>query len=393
MRSSLGKARLVVNILIALVVAPLVRRRRARPLLLVGGHEGELFTDNGRAMYQYLREHQPGYDVFWVTNAGSAAWGEVDRPLRRGSVRAFVYYLIAEGGFFSHTASDLAPVLYRYVRPHNLVRVHLQHGVLGLKASKVRGSHHHGLAPDADLWVCLSDFERSVMVEQWKLPPDRVRVTGYPRYDVFPRSSSSAPEITFMPTWREWLLGVDEDTFVASEFFVALEALLTSPELHQVLEEHEVDLVVHLHFYFHRYAGLLPPARGRVRYAPVTADVRDALQRGCVLVTDYSSVAFDFCFHLGKPVIFHQPDLATYLTERGSYLKLPDELFGPQSTTPTELVGHLSRVLKDPAEAASQYASKRSTYFPFEDTGNGARVFAAYQDVRGSLQGRGEGGR
>lgn len=363
---------------LAVVLAPLVRRLRRRPIILVGGHEGELFADNGRAMYHYLSREQPAYDVYWVMNSGSPHWTQVERPVRRGSLRAYLYFLLAEGGFYSHTASDIAPVLHRLVRPR-MVRVHLEHGVVGLKAIKLRGAHHTGhLGPDADLWASLSEFERGVKVDEWKLPEDRVKVTGHPRYDEFPRSSETRPEVVFIPTWREWLHEVSDEEFMASEFFRDLDELTSSPELRALLEERDVDLVVHLHFYFHRYAHCFKATGGRVRYAPVESAIQDALLHGRVLVTDYSSVAFDFCFHLGKPVLFHQPDLATYLTERGSYLDMPDDLFGPQSMTPPRLVAHLERALDSPQEVVTEYAPLRPTYFPFDDTANCERVFGEF---------------
>ena len=137
------KLRQLVTAALAVLLAPMIRRFRRRPILLVGGHEGELFADNGRAMYKYLCAQQPAYDVYWVINADSPHWGAVASPVRRGSLRAYVYFLLAEGGFYTHTASDLAPVLHRLVRPR-MVRVHLEHGVVGLKAVKLRGTHHTG---------------------------------------------------------------------------------------------------------------------------------------------------------------------------------------------------------------------------------------------------------
>lgn len=372
------KLRQVAMAALAVVLAPFARRVRSRPVILVGGHEGELFADNGRAMYHYLSRHQPAYDVYWVMNAGSPHWSQVERPVRRGSLRAYLYFLLAVGGFYSHTASDLAPVLHRLVRPR-MVRVHLEHGVVGLKRVKLRGSHFTGyLGPAADLWVSLSDFERGVKVGEWRLPEDRVKVTGHPRYDEFPHASETRPEVVYIPTWREWLHEVSDEEFMASEFFRDLDELTSSPELHALLEERDVELVVHLHFYFHRYAHCFTTNRARIRFAPVDSGIQEALLYGRVLVTDYSSVAFDFCFHLGKPVVFHQPDLDTYLSERGSYLDMPDDLFGPQSTTPPQLAAHLQRALDSPGEVVADYAGLRAKYFPFEDTSNCERVFEEF---------------
>ena len=184
-----------------------------------------------------------------------------------------------------------------------------------------------------------------------------------------------------IPTWREWLYDVSDEQFRASEFFLDLNEMTSSPELHALLEERDVELVVHLHFYFHRYAHCFTSMGGKIRFAPIESEIQDALLNSRVLVTDYSSVAFDFCFHLGKPVLFHQPDLDRYLVERGAYIKMPDELFGPQSTTPSGLVANLRRALDSPQEVVAQYAPLRAKYFPFDDTANCERVYDEYLKI------------
>ena len=46
-----------------------------------------------------------------------------------------------------------------------------------------------------------------------------------------------------------------------------------------------------------------------------------------LLVTDYSSIFFDF-LGTGRPVVHYVPDFEDYEGHRGLYLQ-PDELFGP----------------------------------------------------------------
>lgn len=49
----------------------------------------------------------------------------------------------------------------------------------------------------------------------------------------------------------------------------------------------------------------------------------DELIQSDILITDYSSVGFDFTF-LNKPVILYQPDLKAYLKNRSFYCSMKE---------------------------------------------------------------------
>jgi CDP-glycerol glycerophosphotransferase len=57
-------------------------------------------------------------------------------------------------------------------------------------------------------------------------------------------------------------------------------------------------------------------------------DVTELLLVADALITDYSSVMFDFAL-LRRPMLFFAPDLETYARERGAYFDLETEAPGP----------------------------------------------------------------
>ncbi len=80
------------------------------------------------------------------------------------------------------------------------------------------------------------------------------------------------------------------------------------------------------------------------RYAPFATDVArhhdvtELMLLADVLVTDYSSVMFDFA-NTGKPMVFYTYDYEDYVRdERGTYFDLPDVAPGPMVATNDELV-------------------------------------------------------
>lgn len=96
-----------------------------------------------------------------------------------------------------------------------------------------------------------------------------------------------------------------------------------------------------------------------------------------VLVTDFSSIFFDFVV-TGRPILFHTPDLQGYLDERGVYLD-ETELPGPRVTNVPELTKLIASVgtgeVIDPLVShADAYAAAARRFAPRDDGQASARV-------------------
>ena len=98
------------------------------------------------------------------------------------------------------------------------------------------------------------------------------------------------------------------------------------------------------------------------RYAPFATDVSrhhdvtELMLLADVLVTDYSSVMFDFA-NTGKPMVFYTYDYEDYVRdERGTYLELPEVSTGPMVATTDELIKALESVDDDVERFRDEYA-------------------------------------
>jgi CDP-glycerol glycerophosphotransferase len=101
-------------------------------------------------------------------------------------------------------------------------------------------------------------------------------------------------------------------------------------------------------------------------------DISELFLVADVLVTDYSSVMFDFTV-TGKPVYFFTPDLEHYRDQlRGFYFDLLAEAPGPVLTEPAELIARLRS--PDPAEFAERYAAWQKRFNPSDDGHAGERI-------------------
>ncbi|WP_310630242.1 CDP-glycerol glycerophosphotransferase family protein [Paraburkholderia sp.] len=165
-------------------------------------------------------------------------------------------------------------------------------------------------------------FEEAMCIEEFA-------VTGYARNDVFYRELSkddllnvdtvllerlrqrpAGSKIAFYaPTWREgnpdWILTI------------------ALPQLAESLAKQGIRLLVNLHpFEMSRHMSFLQTIDGLDVVSPHT-DVYPVMKEVDLLITDYSSIAFDY-LHLLRPVVFFRPDHDAYLNKNRALI--PDRL-------------------------------------------------------------------
>lgn len=101
------------------------------------------------------------------------------------------------------------------------------------------------------------------------------------------------------------------------------------------------------------------------------SDSQELLSATDVLITDYSSIAEDFCI-TGRPGYLYAPDIEEYTRERGFYYDLECRPY-PLSTNEDELI---QSILLTPEDV---FQAKRNAFFSkmgFDDDGSGAQTLA-----------------
>ncbi|MFF5189056.1 CDP-glycerol glycerophosphotransferase family protein [Streptomyces sp. NPDC000345] len=176
---------------------------------------------------------------------------------------------------------------------------------------------------------------------------------GYPRNDVFytatardvarVRRELGVPEgktaVLYAPTHRDHQTGFE-----------------TGLDLEAFCEAAGEDLVVLLraHYFYDR-----GPSRGTGRIIDVTGhrSSEDVCLAADVLVTDYSSIMFDYA-NLDRPIVVYADDWDVYTETRGVYFDLMAAPPGPVARTPQEL----ARVFRDGAYASAGSQALRAAF-------------------------------
>ena len=99
---------------------------------------------------------------------------------------------------------------------------------------------------------------------------------------------------------------------------------------------------------------------------------QDLLNNSSVLITDYSSVFFDFAY-LKKPVIYYHPN-DDYHYEK-SYFDYNTMGFGDIVKTESDLIDKLDDYIKNDCEMEDEYKKRVDEFFTYTDKNNSKRVY------------------
>ncbi|MDH7454071.1 CDP-glycerol glycerophosphotransferase family protein [Luteimonas composti] len=194
--------------------------------------------------------------------------------------------------------------------------------------------------------------------------------TGYPRVDltlnaddaqkarIMKRMGLSAdrPVVLYAPTWRGTLDQVSFDTSRLEQDLAELSKL----DCQLVFRGHSLLERVMTH----------DDVPGQV--VPADIDTNELLSVVDVLITDYSSVFFDY-LATGKPILYYIYDLEEYEEERGLYFDM-EEMPGAKCRTIEDLSSALTLAIAGKGMDSEHFRRSQAAYSPHDDGNATSRV-------------------
>ncbi|HEY2949975.1 MAG TPA: bifunctional glycosyltransferase family 2 protein/CDP-glycerol:glycerophosphate glycerophosphotransferase [Micromonosporaceae bacterium] len=323
---------------------PAMRRQPLHDAVLFNSFTGRQYSDSPRAIHEELVARGIPLDHLWVVRDGQVALPESASPVRLSG--ADWYDAFATCRYI--VTNQHLPEWFR--RREGQVVVQTWHGT-PLK----RIAHDIADVRFADL-TYLSRLDEEVPNWSLLLSPNRfstpilrsafrfdgeILESGYPRNDVLCRDTSKVAKevrerlalpadkkiVLYAPTWR------DDEYYGPGRYKISLQ-LDVDRARRSLGADHVILVRAHPNV-----VDEIPQAGGGFVWDVSTyPDIADLLAAADILVTDYSSVMFDFA-STGRPMLFFTYDLEHYRDRlRGFYVDFEAEAPGPLLATSEEVV-------------------------------------------------------
>ncbi len=165
--------------------------------------------------------------------------------------------------------------------------------------------------------IVSSEHDVPHFAEAFGIPEERVKATGIPRMDRFfndgARADGREAALAAFPQARGRRVILFAPTFRGAGRTKSYDLdVLHYPALHALCVEKDAVLVIRLHPRMHRSLDIPAELRDRLLDGTDAAtDAPDILFATDLLITDYSSIIFEFAT-LGRPMLFFAPDLDEY---------------------------------------------------------------------------------
>lgn len=354
---------------------------------------GKYYSDSPKAVYEYISRNYPGkYRFIWVINNKNSEIPYPHTKVKRFTIR-YAYYL-ARCKYYIYNVRQ--PEFVRK-RPEN-VFLETWHGTplkrLAFDQDEVCGAspqHKQQMYRQSRAWDYLisPNYFSTEIFKSCFMFDKTILETGYPRNDILHcenraereaefRKKLGIPEgkktILYAPTWR------DDEFYGKGEYKFALKL-----DLLKMKQELGSDYVVLLrtHYYIADsidVTGIEDFAMNFSKYD----DISELYLVSDILITDYSSVFFDYA-GLRRPMIFFTYDLDKYRDVlRGFYMSIEDEVPGPLTFTTDEVIDAIRNIDQVQEKYKEKYDIFYEKFCGLEDGHASEKVAKAVFDLDGS---------
>ncbi|RAI83451.1 CDP-glycerol glycerophosphotransferase [Macrococcoides caseolyticum subsp. hominis] len=292
------------------------------------GERKDTAQDNGIVFFQWLMDNTE-IEAYYVIDSDSKDYDSIKHKknvLVFGSLEHFKIAATAGVLICTHDLENILPYKTNkdFFGYQNTIKVFLQHGVLGRKNVEY---HKWNYEVPFDLFNVSSKPEKyDIVVNQMGYKPDEVAITGLPRFDRLPleNNKKDIKKILIMPTWRDWLN--NDISFNNSEYLEHYINLISNKQIINYCKENHIDINFYPHYrsqeFFRDYIDRYNLQVNFIELGQRT--VQDLLIEHDILITDFSSVSFDFNY-MNKPVIFYHFDFERFF--RKGILRPKSETF------------------------------------------------------------------
>lgn len=373
--------------LLFLLIGRLPKERR---LVIFESFHAKQFSDSPRAIYEYMKEHHPDYRLLWsIDKNAESLFIEFGLPyIRRFTLPWFLHFPRAEYWVNNVRLPAWMP------KPRGTKYIQTWHGTpLKRLGTDIEEIHMPGTTTSAykrnfvtearkwDLLVSPNPYSTEIFRRAFRYRGEVIE-SGYPRNDVLSGSAErlagnlkkhlGIPDdkkvMLYAPTWR------DNDFYEKGKYRFEFQF-----NLDRWKEEFgdEWVLLSRMH-YLVAESFDFSACEGTVYDVSSYPDIRDLYLVSDLMITDYSSVFFDFAV-LNRPIVFFMYDLEQYRDQlRGFYIDIEKDAPGPIAETEDELFVAIKRLKDAEIQRDPNFMAFKEKFSAWEDGHATERVVEAF---------------
>lgn len=347
--------------------------------------------DNAEHLYEYVQKNHPQKNIYFALTKTSHDWNR----LKNKSFNLVEYGSEKHEEILKSCSKLISSHADKYVTNYLGAKmlagrhfVFLQHGVIHNDLSDWLNQKDN-----IDLFITTSPAEYEAISGEntpYKFTKKNVKLTGLPRYDKFYNIPKNDKKILLiMPTWRANAVGKANGNgylrdyihdFMETKYAQHWYSLLHSETMKKLAEANNFKIVFFPHVNIAPYIKSFSVPNYIEVYQHTDISIQDLFINSTMMITDYSSVAFDMAA-LGKQTLYYQFDREDFFsgghTLKKGYFDHYRNGFGPVVENEKELLEKLQYLLENNGIPDPLIQQRIDETFPVIDGRNCERAYMA----------------
>lgn len=344
----------------------------------------DLFMHNTKYLYLYLLSNENNFKLNWLCDDDNLRKQLTAKGFKNVnktySLKGMYYSLKSKYWFHNFTDVYLNQNIFNY----NATIINLWHGSGGIKqnvkpklSNKILNYFFEKFRVKDSYYCLAGNVDKSNFIETFEIDEKTVKTLGNPRNDVLFKNipyenvfiERELEEIKQLKKLGKKIV-IYMPTFRATGKYIL--GWLKSEKILTFLKNNQIVIICKLHFKdinainLERNESIIP--------FESSVDMQPLLKYSDGLISDYSSVSFDFML-LNKPIIYYVPDLLEFQETCEQFYKNYDEkIAGAKVINEQELISALTDIANNVDKYKKRKEELLKETFTYQDGNSSARI-------------------
>ena len=367
--------------LLHLILFPFFKNKQIYLFMDRGTESG----DNALYLFKYANSLSDGAKKYYVLSKENKDFNKISKFGNVVNYKSFKHkflYLFAKKIICTHPYETIVNPFFSFKNEYkknfsglnNPKLYFLQHGVTKDNISSWFSRYDKNVS----LIVTVSDKEKESFYEEgYGYDKNIIQTLGFPRFDAL-KDCETKKQILIIPTWRKNIRG-SKSKFMNSDYFKSISKLLNNKKLIEISHKNGYKIIFKPHPELNKtiteetdekYIDLF-----KINEKVIISNEKsysELFEESDLMITDYSSVFFDFAY-LEKPIIYYHP-VEDYHYEN-SYFDYETMGFGEITQNENELLNLIEEYLSTGCKMKNIYKENVTKFFKYHDHNNCKRVY------------------